>query len=404
MNKQLTVLGGGSPFTAAFVDALAAAAPRLTPRRLVLQGREAARLAPVVLYAQNRLRPLGWEVCGSISPADSLAGAEIVIHQIRYGGLEGRARGEELCAKHRVPADETLGPAALLTALHLRSELEETCRLLRTHAPGACVWNLTNPLSCVTALMCEFGVADCLGLCELPSVTADQIARRLDVPPGELDWSYTGLNHRGFVHAISSRGRPRLADLIERLGAEALAGVEPVEIARMQAVPLKYFMLLRSESPFPPPRAQFLGDLRQRILSELAANPGISPPSLRERYLEWYSHSVVPLLAAWESPQPTRHVVNRWSGDGLVREHAALVNRDGLTPIAAPPLPHPAEGWQQRFELHERLFLAAVRGPSRERLREVLNHDPLVPPGAAAPLTDEIWSAYSQACRQRSAA
>ena len=41
----LVVLGGSSPFAAALIDSLRAAERPLTPRTLVLQGRDAVRLA-----------------------------------------------------------------------------------------------------------------------------------------------------------------------------------------------------------------------------------------------------------------------------------------------------------------------------------------------------------------------
>ena len=107
---KLVVLGGGSPFTAALIDSLAASLRPLAARVLVLQGRDAHRLAAVVRYGAVRLRPLGWEVRGESEMSAALTEADTVIHQIRYGGLETRGAGEVLCSRHRVAAWRRTSP------------------------------------------------------------------------------------------------------------------------------------------------------------------------------------------------------------------------------------------------------------------------------------------------------
>src|SRR4051794_21251367 len=107
----LTVLGGSSPFTAALLDAFESS--RLEGWSLRLHGRDVRSLQIVRQYAEHRLGPRGWDVTATPDRRRALHGCDFVIHQARYDGLRGRRRGEDLAARHRVPADETLGPAAL---------------------------------------------------------------------------------------------------------------------------------------------------------------------------------------------------------------------------------------------------------------------------------------------------
>ena len=58
---------------------------------------------------------------------------------------------------------------------------------------------------------------------------------------------------------------------------------------------------------------------------------------------------------------------------------------------ATPAISVAAQCWLERFEIHERLFLDAVRHPSRSSLREVLANDPLVPTDKVAQLELELW-------------
>ncbi len=59
----------------------------------------------------------GWRSTCTTSLAEALDGADLVVHQIRYGDLAGRAADERFAAELGAAADETLGPGALRSAL-----------------------------------------------------------------------------------------------------------------------------------------------------------------------------------------------------------------------------------------------------------------------------------------------
>src|SRR5271163_542825 len=146
---KLAILGGSSPFTAAFIDALAQAGYRLPPCALWLHGRNGQNLESISRYSAACLEPLGWSVNSTTLLREALEGAYIVIHQIRYGGLDGRAEDERIAAEYGAAADETLGPGALHSILRTVSELRSVSREIALSAPEAWVLNLTNPLSAV---------------------------------------------------------------------------------------------------------------------------------------------------------------------------------------------------------------------------------------------------------------
>lgn len=372
--RKVAVLGGTSPFTAAFIDALAGhdAFPDLN---LCLFGRNAECGQAIGQYAQNRLGP-GWKITWTDTLGEALEGAGFVVNQIRFGGLALRAQGEALCAQHGVQADETLGPAALLTALTIADDIRNLASRIRSICPDAWVLQLVNPLSAMTSLMAE-SLPKVVGLCELPRYTLEAV---LDFfPPGPFEWHYSGLNHRGFLHHLFLGERDLVQELPLLLGNQTLNGIAAETIAHLQAVPLKYFNLLKEPDQLSPARAHTLETLRQHILLELKADPHRSPPSLAQRYTAWYPKSVVPVLFALLQDVPSIHVVNL-KHMGMVRELKAQVSKHGIVPIPAAVSPSPpVKEWLYRLEWHERNVLRALKNPTKVTLAETLAADPIVP-------------------------
>lgn len=209
----LAVLGGSSPFTAALLDAFESY--RLEGWSLRLHGRDVRSLEIVRQYAEHRLGPRGWVVSATPDRRRALHGCDFVIHQARYDGLRGRRHGEDLAARHRVPADETLGPSALRSAAVAAPALTHLAADLRSESPEAWVINLTNPLSITVAILARLGVQRCLGVCELPLTTARKVASAVGVPFEHLQWSYSGLNHRGFLHHLFADHTDLIPMLVE---------------------------------------------------------------------------------------------------------------------------------------------------------------------------------------------
>jgi len=376
---KLCVLGGSTPFTAGLIDAISQDDSFEPAMQLTIHGRHEARVKLIADYAMHWLSPRGWRVNGQTSVEAVLDGADIVIHQIRYGDLEGRAAGERLCKALGLPADETLGPAALLTAIQSQPAISQTCEALLRYCPAARVVNLTNPLSAVTAAMLCAGVKGCIGLCELPLVTMRQAAERLQVNSRDVSWTYSGLNHRGFIDSFVCQGRDLIHDLAGQLGDATLGGVTASEIKELQAIPLKYFRLMSATSSTTYGRAQSLAVLRDQVTKELEASIEAIPPSLSERYMAWYPDSVVPMLRALLSDTPTTQVVNIEHSSGLVVETKAQVCCNRIEPNFHETGNRQVLPWNDRFFDHERKFIRAMFDPSDANLKTVLEADPIVP-------------------------
>ncbi len=378
---RLAVLGGSTPFVVPlFADLkLADEAGSLS-----LHGRDAVLLSRVTTYAQQQLPR--WSVTASTSLPTALTRADVVLHQIRYGGLAGRAADERLAARMGVAADETLGPAALRSALRTVPPLRQVAAAIAASAPGALVVNLTNPLSVTTAVLAQAGL-DVIGLCELPQATAGTVADLAG--GGRLSWSYTGLNHRGFLHHLTLDGRDVLPLLGQRLPDRTALGVLGSEVTALDALPLKYFGLPAGHAPHGAGRAERLTDIRRRAGEELQApgagpqrsGPGDAtrPPSLRERPMPWWSLTVGPVLRAVATSTDVQTVLNVADPDGLVRERRVTLGGRDWQPLPGEPPPSSLAPLLASAETHERAVLAAVTDPSADGLRKACRLDPLLP-------------------------
>lgn len=370
--RTLAILGGSGPFTASLIDALVEV-PELWLTQLRLAGRHAARRDAMVAYARHRLPDCA--VLGAASMEQAVDGADVIVVQVRFGGMEGRAEAERAAAAMGCPADETLGPAGLHMALQLVEPTRALARLLAERAPQAWILNLINPLS----VSCHLLAAEhprVIGVCELPHTTAQWaetvLGERLD------SWHCTGLNHRSFLHGLDQRGAdalPALVAALEARGLDAPGGVPVAWLRELDALPTKYFARLRRPEPPGPSRAEALQALSDRVAAELMRDPGRPPPSLAQRVTDWYAEGVVPLLRAlWV--RPAARIVNIPDASGLVEERVAAVSRAEIRPRPVPPLSPAAAAWVERLRAHERCILACL--DDRARIGEALALDPLV--------------------------
>lgn len=341
-------------------------------------------------YGNRRLAGKGWSVSASRRLDEAVDGAAIVVNQIRFGGLAGRARDEELAARFQLPADETLGPCGLSAALRVAPRMRALGAELGRHCKDAWVLNLANPLSLTTALLVKAGApARCVGLCELPRATAMEACRVLQVPFDEIDWRYAGLNHRGFIFSLRHRGQELLPQLPERLIGESIFGITGSEIRKLSALPLKYFRLLEAaDGAATQGRARFLSGLKEDLARELDAMDG-PPPSLSRRDLDWYRDAVVPMILAIFTGDGRPVMVNCLREDGLVAELPARVSPQGVEPL---PQQAPARlsHWLDRWAAHERALLEAIESPDLPCIEAALALDPLVPHAAVRELARAI--------------
>jgi len=399
--QKLAILGGSSPFTAALVNSLKDAVDKLPSFEILLHGRNQENLSLMEAYAHRVLQGSGWQVGSTTTMGRVLDGANIVIHQIRYGGMDRRILHEEFSERCGVPPDETLGPAALLATLEMLPDLRETCDAVVEYSPDAWTLNLTNPLSYVTSFMTSHGLHRCIGLCELPTMTAHEIANLCGLESHEMDWHYTGLNHRGFIFQVSHSGRSLLEELPLVLGKRLIGGISGEQIAELNAVPLKYFTLaIGKQGPIRPGRGAFLKHLAGEIINEVRSTQTEVLSSLEKRNPVWYPFAVVPMIVALYSDQPSKQIVNSAGEDGIVWESIATVSRSGIAIVPQPECPKPVRIWLDKFARHEQLALSAIIEPTQDNIVEALAADPSLNDRDVESMAQKFWHALEASSSQ----
>ena len=241
---RLVVLGGSAPATVQLIDALATGPRELHGIDLVLHGRSAGRLAAVARAAGLRADALGlaMRVTAQEDRAAALAGADVVLNQIRPGGLEQRSADESFPHGFGLPGEETLGPGGFASAIRSVAALRPIWADVARCCPGALLINLTNPAGIVTqAARHEFGL-EVIAVCDSPLDLLASAARRLGrQDAAALMLRYVGMNHVGWYVPTSPSELDRLVGLVPGIDQDSAAA------ARRAARPLP--ALLRTSRP-----------------------------------------------------------------------------------------------------------------------------------------------------------
>lgn len=394
---RLVVLGGSSPFVLELIrvlrEALRDTADRLD---LVLVGRDRRALRAVGGAATALCTPL----CGRLrveATADlehALDGADLVLMQIRVGGLKGRKRDEELALEVGLPGDEGLGPGGLRCALRTLPVVRALVETMRRLCPRAWLLNLTSPMGLVMEAIRTAGFERAIGVCELPEATMARVARhvseRIDV--GCAD--YLGVNHQGWIHHIRDESGQDITErVLQRIESRDLVGIDPAVIRREGAIPLPYLRLtyhladsVAAQRERSVPRADEVRAIRDRLLMACEGwQREDPPPELGERFLGWYEQSVVPATLAIMRNRTTRQVLDvpqggtvDWLPREAILELPCELDARGARPRALAPLPPGPRRLLERFVTYEAVAFDAIQCGTTAAIQEALALHPWV--------------------------
>jgi 6-phospho-beta-glucosidase len=373
---KLVILGGSSPFTVELINQFARKSFKQA-YHLVLCGRNDVQLDLVGNYARHHLIKEGWFVENHTDLDNALDGADMIIHQNRYGGQQGRLEDERFAEEFGFTADETLGPCGLKSAIRMAPGLMALAGKVVALCPDAILINLTNPLSIAVSILQCRGVKKVLGICELPVATFEKVAETIGLPAAQINWDYAGLNHRGFIYNLSFEGKNLFPAFLEKISITGFNGFTRAEIEELGAVPLKYFHLF-SRSRRAEGRALQVKSIGDSIIGELSLKNYVSPESLKDRNMDWYEKGVIPLLNALNSPNPQPLVINQANESGLTVENKALVSRKIIEITRSGQTPVKVLKWTKIFMEHEKAVLKAALTPDPRHIREALEPDPLL--------------------------
>jgi len=176
-----------------------------------------------------------WTVRSSTRRRDLLPGSDFIINSIEVAGLANVRHDFDIPLKYGINQciGDTIGPGGIFKALRtgpawldILGDAEEIC-------PQAWVLNYTNPMSILTQVALTGTSMRTVGLCHSVQGTSRSLARYLDVPYEELEWSCAGINHNAWFTILRHNGQDMYPRLRERARDHEIYEQDPVRFEMM---------------------------------------------------------------------------------------------------------------------------------------------------------------------------
>lgn len=242
---KLAVLGGGGVRVPAFIRGVLSR-PAVFDEICLFEP-DAFRRETIGRLAAELAGPLGHPGMVRVTPdaAEAFTGADFVFSAIRVGGDEGRVIDEDVALRRGLVGQETTGPGGCAMALRTIPVVLGYCDLIARYAPRAVLINFTNPAGLITQAICQHASVRAVGVCDTPSGTVDRLAQFLQTDREAIAFSYSGLNHLGWISSFAVRGEEQIGRLLARYEElqrfdHRFAPFDPGMVRMIRAIPTEY--------------------------------------------------------------------------------------------------------------------------------------------------------------------
>jgi 6-phospho-beta-glucosidase len=404
---KITVIGGGSTYTPELVNGFLIRIASLPVTELWLMDIDEKRLEIVGGFARRMVEAKGspFEVTLTSDRRGAVRGASYVTTQLRVGQMEARRADEYLGKRHGLIGQETTGVGGMAKALRTIPVILELAGEMQELAPEALLANFTNPSGLVTQALADHAPeVPAVGVCNVPISAKMKILKLLgkglgrEIPPERTELKTLGLNHLSWHRGFTLDGEEMWPQVLEAYLAELKSQPEPEWDARtiesLKMIPnyyLHYFYStahkLQEQEKWPPSRAEEVMEIEKTLLEEYA-DPALreAPADLMKRGGAYYSTVATQLLNAHYNDLGETHIVNvphdgavpGWPS-AWVLEMPSRVDRAGIHPLPAEPLPPECFELIEKVKSYELLTVEAAVHGDRKALRDALRVHPLGP-------------------------
>ena len=409
MSVKVTMIGGGSssfvpPLLRNFIES-----EELRDTRLTLMDVNADRLETMVTLAERLIdaeaSPL--EVTGTLDQREALTDTDFVIAAISVGGMDAWADDIEIPGRYGIFMNvaDSVGPGGIFRTLRNAPVLESVARDVSEVAPGARIFNYTNPAPVEALAMLTVPGTSVTSLCSgtQQPASAEWLARQVGVEPEliEMPPIVAGLNHCTAITELRLRdgrdglelARERATEPIVRFVLETYGVLpylwphwteffpqmqrleQPYE-ERAQGLPMRYGITIHDMNK-ERARVDGLAELAAEWTAPGAGAIGLAdlPPGDEEEGIE-----VIEIMEAIVANRNEIHVVNaRNDGaisnlpDDAVVEVLAEVNGHGLMPLRSGALPEAFAAHLRHYvAVQKQMVKAALSGERRDVLHAFL--------------------------------
>jgi 6-phospho-beta-glucosidase len=412
---KIAVIGGGSTYTPELIKGFLDRYPQLPLDELWLMDIQPQRLEIVGDFCERIVEHAGKPFTIHITDhrQDAIRGANYVITQLRVGFLQARREDEYLGKRHGLIGQETTGIGGMAKALRTIPVILDIAEDMRRLAPGALLLNFTNPSGLVSeALFRHAPEVPAVGLCNSPITTKMEILKRLrengglEIAPERAALDALGLNHLCWYRGFTIDGQDAWPQILRDTSASLRGQAEPewpaelIETLRMLPNSyLQYFYntatKLAAQAKWPPSRAEQVLQIEADLLREYSEPQRVVPPAdLMKRGGAYYSTLATQVVNAHYNDLGQVEVVNvrhagavaGWPSEWVL-ELPCRIDRGGVHPLAADPLPQVCFGLLAQVKAYEILTVeAAVRGDRAAAYQALLTH----PLGPEAPQVQSV--------------
>jgi 6-phospho-beta-glucosidase len=404
---KITVIGGGSTYTPELVNGFLDMAGSLPVSELWLMDIDPQRLEVVGGFAQRMAAAKGqpFKVILSTNQREAVAGASYVITQLRVGQMQARVRDEYLGQRHGLVGQETTGIGGMAKALRTIPVILSIAKDMRETAPGALLANFTNPSGIVTEALNRYAPdVPAVGVCNSGITTKMEMLEGVEKLLGrKIESERAILNTLGLNHLTWHRGFtvdgedlwPQIMEVyLEELRKEEHPEWDVKLIETLQMIPngyIQYFYhtdkKLKAQEKWPPTRGEQVIEIEKDLL-RMYADPDLHEPpaELIQRGGAYYSTLATQLIDSHYNDLGQVHTVNvrnngavpAWPADWIL-EMPASVDRKGIHPLPAEPLPPACFGLIAHVKMYELLTVEAAVHGDRKAAYQALLTNPLGP-------------------------
>jgi len=428
MPLKIAVIGGGSTYTPELIDGLLRCAVPI--REIALVDPNATRLNIVGGLAQRMATGSGMVVSQATERSAALDGADVVVTQIRVGGMAARILDERIPQRFGLIGQETTGPGGFANALRTIPVILAINREMAVRCPDAWLINFTNPSGLISEALLRHGRGKIVGLCNYPLTLKMHVAEALGVDETQVTLPYFGLNHLSWTRILVD-GVDRTDEVLALMTSDTkwreLSGFafNSRLLRRLGLIPsgyLRYYYeakkMVREQRTAPQTRGERVQEVESRLLAQYA-DPHVQkkPAELQERGGAWYSTVAVRLIQDLWSAEGGTQILNVTNAgaiptlpeDSIVEvparvAHGALTSLPTVTMRNAQPfiaghrIPPDVEILMTQVKIYERATVAAAISGSHELACAALRAHPLLETKqcVAPALLEELLSAHKE--------
>lgn len=220
MRKKMVMIGAGS---AVFTKGLVLDVIERTKEKwhiaLVDIDEHALETIRIVCQKMIAQKEADVELSWSTDRRDVLGGADYVVSTIGVGGRRAWEQDVFIPRKYGVyqPVGDTIGPGGISRAMRMIPQLVDIANDIKELCPKATFFNYSNPMTMNCMGIRRATGVPVIGLCHGVKNGLRRVAKFLDIPQKEIQYTATGLNHMVFCYHMRRNGEDLIPYFVEKL-------------------------------------------------------------------------------------------------------------------------------------------------------------------------------------------